>query len=158
MQLVLNTVGLLLRVRAGSFWVTADQESRTISPKQLDSIAVTADCMISSAAVDLAVENGISIYFFDRIGDAVGCLRSPYFESLATLRRKQVYFDDSQEAIDWVIDLFRQKTEGQLKVLRHLKDRRPRLKLPLTEVMTQLETALPDLDGLRERAPPTAFH
>jgi CRISPR-associated protein Cas1 len=53
--------------------------------------------LLSSAAVQLAARSDIPIYFFDRYGDAEACLRSPYFESLATLRRKQVYFSDRKE-------------------------------------------------------------
>lgn len=145
MQLVLHTPGLLLKVRDGAFEVTAGEERRIVSPKQIDSIAVTAGCLISSAAVELAVRYDLAIYFFDEIGDAVGCLRSPYFESIATLRRKQVYFDDSPAAVEWVIGLFRQKTEGQLSVLAYLADRRPKLADDLKTTGDELQKALTEL-------------
>lgn len=124
MQLVLHTPGILLKVKAGSFSITAGEEHRLVSPKQLSSIAVTAGCLISSAAIELAVEHDLPIYFFDEIGDATACLRSPYFESIASLRRKQVYFDDSLEAVSWVLDILREKTEAQLSVLAYLRNRR----------------------------------
>lgn len=124
MQLVLHTPGLTLKVKAGSFSITAGEEHRLVSPKQLNSIAVTAGCLISSAAIELAVEHDLPIYFFDEIGDATACLRSPYFESIASLRRKQVYFDDSAEAIDWVLEIMRVKTTGQLSVLAYLRNRK----------------------------------
>lgn len=124
MQLVLHTPGLVLKVKAGSFSIKAGEEHRIVSPKQLNSIAVTAGCLISSAAIELAVEHDLPIYFFDEIGDATACLRSPYFESIASLRRKQVYFDDSPGAIDWVLDLLRAKTKEQLSVLAYLRNRK----------------------------------
>jgi CRISP-associated protein Cas1 len=145
MQLVLHTPGLTLRVRGGAFEVLAGEERRIISPKQIESIAVTAGCLISSAAVELAVQHDLSIYFFDEIGDAVGCLRSPYFESLATLRRKQVYFDDSPAATQFVIDLFREKTEEQRAVLAYLANRRASLAIELKNISAQMEADLQNL-------------
>jgi len=145
MQLVLHTPGLTLRVRGGAFEVLAGEEQRIIGPKQLSSIAVTAGCLISSAAVELAVKEDIPIYFFDEIGDAVGCLRSSYFESIATLRRKQVYFGDSPEGGAWVVEQFRLKTEGQISVLAFLADRRTTLTAELKAASGLILSKLADL-------------
>lgn len=145
MQLVLHTPGLMLKVRGGAFEVIAGEEQRIVGPKQLSSIAVTAGCLISSAAIELAVKEDIPIYFFDDIGDVTGCLRSPYFESIATLRRKQVYFSDSAEGGAWVVAQFRLKTEGQLSVLAFLADRRPVLADKLKETSDLMLAELADL-------------
>ena len=123
MQLVLNTHGLSIKVKNGLFRVAGQEAVRDISPEQLSSISITSPCMLSSAAVRLAAESEIPIYFFDRFGDPDACLRSPYFESLATLRRKQVYFSDRTEGTDWVIRQFELKTEGQIANLRYLANR-----------------------------------
>ena len=145
MQLVLNTPGLMLKVHGGSFQVTAGEEVRLISPKQLSSIAITSACLISSAAIELAVSYGLSIYLFDEIGDAVGCLRSPYFESLATLRRKQVYFDDSPEAVVWVKSLFEEKTAEQVSALKYLADRKEGAAEPIEQAIENIQRAIGDL-------------
>jgi len=139
MQLVLNTHGLLLKVKNKVFYVTAGDESRMISPEKVASIAVTAPCMMSSAAVELAADAQIPIYFFDRIGDARSCLRSPYFESLATLRRKQVYFSDSKEGGAWVVDQFRHKTVHQVQVLKYLRDRKSKFAEEIGQCIKVLE-------------------
>lgn len=151
MQLVLHTPGLTLKVRDAAFEVIAGEERRIISPKQIESIAVTAGCLISSTAIELAVQHDLSIYFFDEVGDAVGCLRSPYFESIATLRRKQVYFDDSTAATQFVVELFREKTAEQLSVLAYLANRRESLAGQLRQVSADMESdlqKLPDPDAL----------
>lgn len=140
MQLVLHTPGLVLKVKAGSFSIKAGEEHRLVSPKQLNSIAVTAGCLISSAAIELAVEHDLPIYFFDEIGDATACLRSPYFESIASLRRKQVYFDDSPGAVEWVLDILKSKTKEQILVLTFLRNRRP----SHAEMIQKAETYLQD--------------
>lgn len=154
MQLVLNTHGLLLKVKNKVFFVTAGDASRAISPEQITSIAITAPCMISSAAIELAAEADIPIYFFDHMGDARSCLRSPYFESLATLRRKQVYFSDATAGASWVLDQFRHKTAHQLQVLKYLKNRSPKQAPEVDECVQALQTGINDLNEKVE--PPSA--
>lgn len=149
MQMVLNTPGLMIKVQAGSFKVFQGKEHRLVSPKRVTSIAVTEDCLLSSAAIELAVEYGIPIYFFDRIGDATACLRSPYFESIATLRRQQVYFDDSPEAVEWLLDLFREKTVSQVKHLKYLSKRRTGFKKQLSEKVEVLESQITNLSAIK---------
>ncbi len=146
MQLVLNTHGLLLKVKNKAFYVAAGDESRMISPEQIASIAITAPCMISSAAIELAAEAEIPIYFFDRMGDARSALRSPYFESLATLRRKQVYFSDSQAGAAWVLEQFRHKTAQQVQVLKYLQDRKSKYAREVDTCIQELEKRLDDLN------------
>lgn len=142
MQLVLNTHGLSFKVKNGLFRVSAGEEVRDISPELIDSIAITSGCVLSSGAIQLAAEAEIPIYIFDRYGDANACLRSPYFESLATLRRKQVYFSDRKEGAAWVVRQFELKTEGQVKTLAFLADRCPGHKKEILEVIHSLEEAV----------------
>lgn len=146
MQLVLNTHGLVLKVKNKVFYVAAGDESRMISPEQVASIAITAPCMLSSAAIELAAEAEIPIYFFDRIGEARSCLRSPYFESLATLRRKQVYFSDSEAGGRWVIEQFQHKTAHQVQVLKYLKDRKSKYAADIESCILELEKRLGELE------------
>lgn len=145
MQLVLNTHGLLLKVKDKVFFVTSGDEVRRISPEQVNSIAVTAPCQITSAAIMLAADADIPIYFYDRVGDARSCLRSPYFESLATLRRKQVYFSDTIAGSAWVIEQFQYKTAHQIQVLSYLKNRRSKHKETVDLCIEDLSKKLEEL-------------
>lgn len=145
MQVVLNTHGLVIKVKNKAFYISAGDENRSISPEQIRSIAVTAPCMLSSAAIELAADAGIPIYFFDRFGEAQSCLRSPYFESLATLRRKQVYFSDSEAGAAWVIEQFRHKTAHQVQVLNFLKNRKSAMASEIQECIGHLEQQLLEL-------------
>lgn len=156
MQLVLNTHGLALKVKDKAFFVTVGDESRVISPEQVKSIAVTAPCMLSSAAITLAADAEIPIYFFDRVGDAHSCLRSPYFESLATLRRKQVYFSDSKAGGAWVVEQFRHKTAHQVQVLKYLKDRKSRYASDIGNCILELEKRLVELEK-KNKTPSAAW-
>lgn len=92
MQLVLDTNGTTLKVRNQSFWIINKTQRRTISPKKVSSIAILQNCLLSSAAVRLAVEHRIPITFFHPTGKPQAHLWSPYFGSIASIRRQQVLF------------------------------------------------------------------
>lgn len=120
MQLVLDTKGLHLDRKRGSFHVGKDGEGRLFSPHKVSSIAITADVSVTANAVRLAVESGIPILFFNRIGKAEALLWSPYFEGLATLRRLQARFVERPDATAWMIEVFKLKTHYQIANLRSL--------------------------------------
>ena len=138
MQLVLNTMGLTLKVKNGLFRIRGEGGVRDVSPERLSSIAVTSPCLVSSAAIRLAAEHDVPIYFFNRYGAADACLRGPYFESIATLRRKQVYFSDDAAGAAWVLAQFGLKTEGQIANLRYLANRRPSRAAKIDPVVEQI--------------------
>jgi CRISPR-associated protein Cas1 len=121
MQLVLDTNGIKVSQKNGSFFIEGEKGSRTFGPGKLDSIAITANVLLESSAIRLSIKHSIPILFFDRIGKAKARLWSPYFESLASLRRMQVLFADHPQATNWMIDLFMLKTAAQVSNLRLLK-------------------------------------
>lgn len=121
MQLVIDTNGVSVRARSGSFLVSGKAGKRTISPKLLSGILVLSDCLISSQAICLAVHEGIPIQFFDNMGGPIGCVWSARLESLPKLRRNQVHFEaDRPVAARWSAVLYGQKAAGQLENLRSL--------------------------------------
>ncbi len=141
MQLVLDTKGLNLRKKRQSFEVVPlEGEARTFSPNKITSIAITENVSLQADAIRLAVKHQIPILFFDRIGKAEARLWSPYFGSIATLRRMQVRFTDSTQASNWVIELFELKTAHQLQNLRYLKNRKKAQKDILETTISQIES------------------
>ena len=122
MQILLETHGLKLSVGKKRFLVEGKEGKRYISPKMVDSIAVQANILISSAAVKLAISEGIPILFFNNIGDPLGRTWSLRFESHPLIRRNQVLFEqDLEQALPWIIKLYQLKTQGQLANLADCK-------------------------------------
>lgn len=142
MQLVLNTHGLSLKVKDRVFNVSAGEDVRHISPELISSIAITSPCLISSAAMELASTAEIPIYIFDRYGDARACIRSPYFESLATLRRKQVYFSDRIEGAAWVVRQFERKTLEQIELFKFIRRRKQALREEIDDLISSYQAEL----------------
>ena len=151
MQLVLDTKGLQLKKKGGSFLVEGEKSSRLISPAKLSSIAITANVVIHSDAVVLAISHQLPILFFDRIGKAKARLWSPYFESIATLRRQQLRFIESPEGTNWMLDLFEMKTEEQVKNLQFLKDRTTRLGSSLGTAVQQIRRQSRGFEAFRDQ-------
>lgn len=153
MQLVLDTKGLQVIKKDGVFHIIGEKGAKAISPAKLDSIAITASVMISSDAIALAIQHQVPILVFDRIGKAKARLWSPYFESIATLRRQQVRFAESPEAMAWMLGLFALKTEAQADNLKYLRSRRSVLNLALGQPISQLRVQSRAFEEFRDKLP-----
>lgn len=155
MQLVLDSNGISLKVRNKTFWVSKQKESRLISPFKITSIAITADVVLSSAAVKLAVAHGIPIYFFGHTGRVQARLWSQEFGNLATLRRRQAFFCESTEATRWAIRLFQLKNLRQMENLKWLANRKPGQKEPLAKAIVAMEKEGLKFDAHADQLPAT---
>ena len=153
MQLVLDTKGLIFAKKGNAFHVIGEKSSRVIGPAKLSSIAVTANVIIHSDAIRLAIQHRVPLFFFDRIGKAKARLWSPYFESIATLRRNQIRFCEGPEATAWMIDLFALKTEGQVANIRFLKSKKKGLNLALNQAITAIKKNSRNFETFREKLP-----
>lgn len=153
MQLVLDTRNLHLQKKGDSFYIKSEKGSRTISPVKLTSIAITAHVQIDSDAVVLAIKHQVPILFFDRIGKMKARMWSPYFESIATLRRQQLRFTESVEATAWMVDLFQLKTEEQVINLQLLQRHKFGLSFSLPQAIHSLKKQSRSFEQYREQLP-----
>ncbi|MEM6317666.1 MAG: CRISPR-associated endonuclease Cas1 [Bacteroidota bacterium] len=125
MQLILDSSGIKLANKNNAFHLTTEGGQRTIGAGKLSSIAIFSNVTIEASAIKLAIDHQIPMLFFSRFGKVMGRLWSPHFQNIATLRRQQVKFYDSEEATAWLIDLFWLKTEQQIKNLQYIQMRQP---------------------------------
>lgn len=156
MQLVLDTKGLQLLKDGAVFVVVSEKGKRNIAPAKLSSIAITANVILDASAIRLAIKNQIPILFFDYIGKAQARLWSPYFESIASLRRQQLRFTESPDATNWMIDVFLLKTEGQVSNLKYLKGRSTRLATGLESVIRNINKQSRNFERHRDQLPEEA--
>lgn len=126
MQLVLDTKNLEISRLRGLFLIEApDGDRRTVSPRKVTSIAVTQACSLHTSAIELAAAHEIPIYLLSAIGKVTARLSAPNFQSIATLRRRQVEFAAGPDAARWVTGLYLLKTDGQLDNLAQLQAKHP---------------------------------
>ena len=151
MQLVLDSSGLHLSKHNNTFLLKSENGKRSISPAKISSIAITSNVTVTTSAISLAVKHQIPILLFDRIGKARARLWSPYFESIATLRRLQVRFGDSPEATSWMLDLFSLKTMGQLENIKYLRSKKGSLNLALNKAGNSIKRNQHGFDPFRDK-------
>ncbi|MCB0634430.1 MAG: CRISPR-associated endonuclease Cas1, partial [Lewinella sp.] len=151
MQLVLDTKGLHITKKEGTVHIVSEKGSRSISIGKLTSVAITANVLLGTDFIRMCVQHEVPILFFDRIGKAKARLWSPYFASIATLRRQQVRFGDTPEATAWMVDLFRLKTEGQLQNLELIRKKKGFASSGINQAVNIIKQNQYNFDPLRDQ-------
>ena len=121
MQLVLDTRGLILKQHNRSFLVVGKTKKAKISPHRIDSIAVTAACMLTTTALRLAIKHKIPVHIIGPTGDLEATIWSPYLVGLAKRRKAQVYWSDAKAALIWILETIALKIARQAALLLKLK-------------------------------------
>ncbi|MGB5026357.1 MAG: CRISPR-associated endonuclease Cas1 [Saprospiraceae bacterium] len=121
MQLIIDTQGTNLNKRNNCFQISNETSERIIAPSRIQSIAISNNCMISSAAVELAILKNIPIYFIDKYGDVVGRLWSSQLSHTNQLRRLQLLALERDDfRILSIKEVFDFKTVNQVSILKQL--------------------------------------
>lgn len=121
MQLVLNTFGTSLQKDNNMFLVRHKDGKQHIHPDGLKSILISKGASITSDAALLAVENEIEVLFVDGTGKPQGRLWSVKYGSVSTIRRQQLDFTLSKEAICWIKEMLVSKLDNQVALLLSLE-------------------------------------
>lgn len=117
MDLILNTFGTSLS-RDNEGFVISNSESRQRIPVDgITSIQISKGAQITSDAVLLAIEKEIEVLFMDKSGNPMGRIWSPKYGSVSTIRKGQLSFTFSKEAVAWIKGVIRQKIENQQALL-----------------------------------------
>lgn len=117
MNLVLNTYGTSLQIENGLFLVVHNEGKQVIDPSKVRSISISKGAKISSDAALVAIENEIDVMFTDRTGKPAGRLWSVKYGSISTIRRKQLDFITSKNAVEWIKEIVTQKIDNQIAFL-----------------------------------------
>lgn len=117
MELVLNTFGTSLSRDNEAFVITHKDGRQRIPVIGIKSIQISRGAQITSDAVMLAIENEIEILFMDKGGSPVGRVWSPKYGSISTIRKGQLNFTFTKDALVWIKDIISQKIENQQALL-----------------------------------------
>mgnify|MGYP000908153006 FL=1 len=113
MELILNTYGVSLNRDNEGFVVTTKDGKQRIPVDGIKSIQISRGAQITSDAVMLAVEHEIEIIFMDRSGNPIGRIWSPKYGSISSIRKGQLNFTFTHDAVDWIKSVIAQKIENQ---------------------------------------------
>lgn len=117
MELVINTFGTSLTRNGDGFVINGKDGSHRVPSESVSSILIGKGVQMTSDAVMLAVEKEIEVLFVGKSGDPVGRVWSPKYGSVSTIRKGQLNFSYSKEAVDWIKNIIMKKIENQQALL-----------------------------------------
>lgn len=117
MELVLNTFGTSLSRDNEGFIISHKDGKQRIPTVGIKSIQISRGAQITSDAVMLAIENEIEIMFMDKSGNPIGRVWSPKYGSISTIRKGQLNFSFSKDALIWIKEVICKKIENQQALL-----------------------------------------
>lgn len=117
MELVLNTFGTSLSRDNEGFVITHKDGKQRLPVIGIKSIQISRGAQITSDAVMLAIENEIEVLFMDKTGDPVGRVWSPRYGSISTIRKGQLNFTFTHDAVEWIKEIISKKIENQQALL-----------------------------------------
>ena len=113
MELILNTFGVSLNRDNEGFVINTSEGKQRIPAVGIDSIQISRGAQITSDAVMLAIEHEIEVMFMDKTGKPIGRIWSPKYGSISTIRKGQLNFIYSHNAVDWIKEALLKKIENQ---------------------------------------------
>lgn len=117
MELIINSFGTSLsRDNEGFVIVNADGRQH-LPVAAITSIQISRGAQITSDAVMLAVDNEIEVVFMDKGGNLIARVWSPRYGSISTIRKGQLAFTFSKDAIAWIKHVVMRKIENQQAML-----------------------------------------
>lgn len=117
MELIINNYGVSLSRDNEGFVITNADGRQRVPASGITSIQISRGAQITSDAVLLAVENEIEVLFNDRTGKPMARIWSPKYGSVATIRKGQLAFTFSPDAVGWIKKVLCKKTENQQAML-----------------------------------------
>ena len=169
MELIINSYGTSLNRDNEGFVITTAEGRQRIPAEGIKSIQISRGAQITSDAVMLAVEREIEVLFMDRSGKVIGRIWSPRYGSVSTIRKGQLNFSLSHQAIDWIKEVIAQKVENQQALLlamttddqpthnrvntaiRRLEDYRAKVMKIDGEVISDISATLRGWEGLASK-------
>lgn len=137
MEIVLNSYGAKLSINNGAFMLNNSTGSHRIPIKDVDSILVAKSAVLTSDALMLAIENDIRVTLADKGGNVMGCVWSHKYGSISTIRKGQLIFTASQDAVEWIKKVIIQKMQNQLALLLMLQEIQGRRHSSLRKLATK---------------------
>src|SRR5690554_3676774 len=113
MDLILNSFGTSLSRDNECFMILHKDGKQRLPTDGISSIHISRGAQITSDAVLLAIEKEIEILFMNKSGEPVGRVWSNKYGSVSTIRKGQLNFTFSKDAIDWIKEVICQKMENQ---------------------------------------------
>lgn len=145
MQLIINTPGTFITQKDECFRLKQKDKVFDISPLKVESIVISNQAMISTQAVNLALEHNIDTIFMDTYGYPIGRVWFSKMGSTALIRRRQLEAIGNPLGFQLVIDMVMQKLDNQIHFMKKLMHARPGKEASFTAPIQVIERIKSDL-------------
>ena len=139
MELVLNTFGTSLNRDNEGFVITTKDGRQRIPAAGITSIQISRGAQITSDAVMLAIEREIEVLFMDKGGQPIGRIWSPKYGSVSTIRKGQLAFSLSHDAVGWIKSIILRKIENQQALLLMMLAKESKTERSTKKAISRLE-------------------
>lgn len=124
MKLVINTKGAYISKHGECFRIKADGKQQDISAKKVEQIIATTAVALTTDALELAVENNVDVVFLKGNGKPFGRVWHSKMGSISTIRRKQLFMQDTSHGLKFVKEWISTKMKNQRDHLNELSQNR----------------------------------
>lgn len=139
MELVINTFGTSLNRDNEAFIISTSGGKQRIPVDGINSIQVGRGVQVTSDAIMLAIENEIELSFTDKSGQPMGRVWSPKYGSISTIRKGQMNFTFTHDALTWIKEVIIKKIENQQALLMMLETEGDEGKREVNKAISRLE-------------------
>ncbi len=148
MELILNTFGVSLNRDNEGFVILSNGEKQRVPVDGITSIQISRGAQITSDAVLLAIEREIEVLFMDRSGQPMGRIWSPKYGSVSTIRKGQLCFTFSKDAVAWIKEIIARKIENQQALLLMMITRTSEIEKNVRKSINRLEDYRTKVKGI----------
>lgn len=138
MELYLNTYGSYLRRKNGLFEVQIDKVKKQFSAEKISSIIISNAALITTDAIQLALEYNIDILFLDEYGDAYGRIWFPKLGSTTLIRRKLLTYTEEEAGLEAIQYWMLRKMYNQYQFIELLLSKRTNIKQSYQENLSRI--------------------
>lgn len=117
MDLIVNTFGTLVSKENDNFVISNSDITKKIPSDGINSISLSRGVQISSDAIFLAIEKEVDILFTEKSGNSLGRVWSHKYGSISTIRKGQLEFSLSTDAVNWIKEIIISKINNQQALL-----------------------------------------
>jgi len=117
MKVVVDTYGAKISIETGVLQIDAGKEHTEVSLLHITSLHIQTSARISSVALTACIKSGIPVYFENDL-EVEALLWSPYYGSIANIRKKQALFAFSKYKYTLIKRLLIRKNAMRIRFLQ----------------------------------------
>ncbi|MCK9321238.1 MAG: CRISPR-associated endonuclease Cas1 [Bacteroidales bacterium] len=117
MDIIVNTFGTYVTKDTNNFVIVHKDGKQMLDASKVKSISLSKGAQISTDAAILAIENGIDVFFVGNTGEPIGRIWSNKYGSVSTIRRNQLDFTFSEQAVEWIKNIVIDKIDNQVAII-----------------------------------------